>query len=136
MAGKSGRQAYRGTTEVNEADLTIVYGSWAADGSGGADGVRGKNFTVTDGGTLGVVDVTFTEKYPMLVSMVCTVGQAVPETAQDLTAEVGSYSATTGIIAVTTCTLANVEADPADGVRIHFVAAFHKRNLLSKTYET
>ena len=135
MAGTVSRQNYRATPEFNESDYVIVAGSFETNGvtTNEPVNVRGKGFTVVDGGTTGVYDVTFSNPYPMQVSMVVTVEGDAASTAEDLSAQVGAYNSTTGVQEILTVVAANTLA-AGDGPRVNFVAYFHKRNSLSITH--
>ena len=137
MAGTVSRQTYRASEEYNEADYIIVAGSFETNGATGNEpvNIRGKGFTVVDGGVTGVYDVTFSNPYPMQVSMVVTVEGDAASTLEDLAAQVGAYNSTTGVQEILTY---DVVATPAltagNGPRVSFVAYFHKRNSLSITH--
>ena len=137
MAGTASRQTYRASEEYNEADYIIVAGSFETNGATGNEpvNVRGKGFTVVDGGTTGVYDVTFTQPYPMSVAMVVTVEGDAADTLEDLAAQVGAYNSTTGVVKILTYDFVATPALAAgNGPRVSFVAYLHKRNTLSVTH--
>lgn len=129
------RQLYPGeSVVVNEPDLVIVAGSFEVNGAAIPVNVRGKGFQVAYVSP-GVFNVTFANAYPMLISAVASVQADTAATLDDLAAQVGVYTASTGVLQLLTNDFVATPAlDDEDGPRVNFVAVFHRRSSLSTTY--
>lgn len=113
----------KSTPEAIGVGLVCVTGSWAPAGTGAVTTVRGAGFTVarTD---VGVFTITFSEKFPSLVSANATAQLAA---AADTQAQAGTYTAASKTLVVRTLT-AGSEADIAANAnnRVNFICWFRK----------
>lgn len=135
MAGKATRLKYAARTECNLIDPVLVVGSFELDGNDNDPvNVRGEGFLVTHSGDNDYL-ITFSEKYPGMVSFVATpeASAAGNADADDITVAAEPYDSSAGTLVVR-IGVGQIKADTKDGPRINFVCYFHKYSTNNVTY--
>lgn len=104
-------------------DLVEVCGSFVTNGSSAPTVIRGKGFTVSAPST-GVYSITIDRAYPEMVC--CVTGFSNGDTtATNDEAQVGTYTASTGVLTLITESAAGTAAN-LTGPVVHFIAKFVK----------
>lgn len=97
---------------ANENLATVVAGSFEVDGTSAPVNVRGDGFSLSRTG-VGVFDITFDNAYPELLSCSVSVQGDTANTLDDLEAQVGTYTASTGLLEIFTYTSGDAQTTPA-----------------------
>lgn len=121
--------------EFGGPDYLIIAGSFELDGTNEVTNVKGEGFKVTRTG-VGVFDVTVHAAIGKgLISAVATVQADTADTLDDLVAQVGTYTKSTGVLEIFTHdVIATPALDDDDGPRVNFVLVFHDKDSLDVTY--
>lgn len=140
-ATPSKRRAVGSAAKMGSQDYLIVAGSFETNDTAEVTNVKGEGFKVTRSG-VGVFDITVECAVGLgLISAVASVQADTANTLDDLAAQVGTYTKSTGVLEIFTRD-ALVTTDAAsphaltdgNGPRVNFVAVFHYLDSRDTTY--